>query len=146
MRARIDTTTLYTSVFSLDEQDALVWWFDGTSLLVQGEPGTISAAGFAYINMQVSRYDGPGNYRLAFAFDTNTVGLGFYGILAGIPPEPVASYQTLGENQGQLHISALDTTLGVITGTFEFAAERNDGGTGVVRVIDGSFRIRKRLT
>jgi len=138
MQARIDT-----SQFSLDENDVLVWHFDGTTLVLLGMPGTASPAGFGYIDIQV-KFFGPGTYPLEFALDSP--GLGFYGVFAGDPPEPVASYQTLGgDNTGTLHISAFDSTLGVVAGTFAFKAIRNDGGTGVVRVTEGRFRIRTRL-
>lgn len=73
--------------------------------------------------------------------------LAFYGVFAGYPPVPVASYQTMFQQSGSwgtIRIIDGDTTRGFV-GEFSFVAERNDGGTGTIAVHEGSFRVLQRL-
>lgn len=136
MRARIDG-----SPFVLEEHDSFLWTVNGTTLVVQGLPGTLAPAGNQYFDIQVGNYRGPGQYPLEETTAPGAISAGFYGVFDGLGV-PTQSFQTMGEYKGSVRIIAEDTTSGTIVGTFEFSAGATMGTPIEVHVTEGSFRIR----
>ena len=91
MRAHIDG-----NLFSLDDHDALLWTVNGTTLILQGLPGTLAPGGNPWIHIQVGNYRGPGTYALEETTNPGDVSEGSYGVIAGQPPVPIQTFQTMG--------------------------------------------------
>lgn len=110
-----------------------------STLVVSGiafeAPDICQALGF-----QVGRLHATGTYSLSFSRDSGPVSGAYYEIHSGPSPVEVQVYATGEGNTGQVHITGIDTVEHFIAGTFTFTALQR-GGTAVVRVKQGSFRV-----
>ena len=86
----------------------------------------------------------PGRYALDQAADpTFTTSTPTYGYYETSNPEPSGQYLTNPRNTGQVLITRFDSVAQIISGTFEFTAQKTSGeGPETVRVTDGRFDVQ----
>lgn len=98
------------------------------------------------IGFQVNQFHGVGTYPLATMAGPTArpdAGMAYYEVLANMPLVLVAQFHTSSVQTGEVRVTAVDSTTGVIAGTFAFTAE-DLAGTRLARITSGSFRVRHK--